>query len=110
MMNEEIILNYLKEIDVPVLDVVIRYSEGIGLYALIILDCDARQALEYWLKIADNMRDYNIPVFVVWRGNTDVTPDEMGDYIGRILAKMNVFLVTREHLDIVKILRNVWGN
>ena len=103
------ILNSLKEIGAPVLDVVIRYNEGIGLYALAILNCDARQALEYWLKIADSVRDYNIPVFVVWRGKTDVTPDEMGAHIGRILAKMNAFLVTREPIDIAKILKDEWN-
>ncbi len=106
---KKLVLDSLRKLGAPVLDVEIRYGEGIGLYALAILNCGARQALEYWLKIADSVRDYNIPIFVVWRGNIDVTPEEMGAYIGRMLAKMNVFLATREPLDIVKILREEWG-
>jgi len=102
---KELVLNSLRELGAPVLDVEVRYGEGIGLYTLAILDCGARQALEYWLKIMDKVRDRGIPVFVVWTGNVDVTPEEMGAYIGKVLARMNVFLATREPLDIVKILR-----
>lgn len=106
---KELVLNSLRELGAPVLNVEVRYGEGIGLYTLAILDCSARQALEYWLKIVDRVRDRDIPVFVVWTGSVDVTPEEMGAYIGTVLAKMNVFLATREPLDIVKILREEWG-
>ncbi len=106
---KELVLDSLRELGIPVLDVEVRYGEGIGLYTLAILDCGARQALEYWLRIVDRVRDRGIPVFVVWTGSVDVTPEEMGAYIGRVLAKMNVFLATREPLDIVKILREEWG-
>lgn len=106
---KEIVMDSLRELGALVLDVEIRYGESIGLYALAILDCDARQALEYWLKIVDSVREYNIPVFITWTGNTDVTPEEMGTYIGKVLARMNVFLATEEPLDIVKIIEEEWG-
>lgn len=106
---KEIVMNSLRELGAPVLDVEIRYGEGIGLYALAMLDCDARRALEYWLKIVDSVREYNMPVFVTWTGNTDVTPEEMGTYIGKALARMNVFLATEKPLDIVKIIEEEWG-
>jgi len=88
-------LSSLKELGAPVLDVEIRYSEGVGLYVLDIPNCDARQALDYWLEIADRVRGYGTPVFVRWTGRVDVEPEEMGIYIGRVLAKMGVFLATK---------------
>ena len=106
---KEFVLDSLRELGAPVLDVEVRYGEGIGLYTLAILDCDARQALEYWLKVVDRVKDHGIPIFIAWTGSVDVTPEEMGAYIGKALARMNVFLATREPLDIVKILREEWG-
>ena len=53
--------------------------------------------------------DHGIPIFVMWTGNANVTPKEMDAYVGGILAKMNVFLATREPIDVVKILREEWG-
>ena len=105
----ELMLSSLRELGAPVLGVEIRYSEGIGLYALAILDCDARQALDYWLEIVDRVWGYGTPVFVRWTGRVDVGSEEMGVYIGRVLAKMSVFLATREPVDMVKVLREEWG-
>jgi len=106
---KEIVMNSLRGLGVPILDVEIRYGEGIGLYALATLNCNAHQALEYWLKIVDNVREYNIPVFIMWTGNIDVMPEEMGIYIGKALAKMNIFLATKKPIDIVKIIEEEWG-
>jgi len=106
---KELVLNSLRELGAPVLDVEIHYSEGIGLYMLAILDCNASQALKYWLMFVDRARSHGVPVFVTWTGSIDVMPEEMGAYIGRALARMNVFPATREPLDIVKILREEWG-
>jgi len=102
---KELVLNSLRELGAQVLDVKPHYSEGVGLYMLATLDCSARQALEYWLKIVDEVKAYEIPIFIMWTGKIDVAPEEMGAYIGKALARMNVFLATREPLDIVKILR-----
>jgi len=117
LISEEIIdklkkpvFDSLKEFGAPVVDVEIHYDESIGFYALAILDCDAHQALEYWLKIVSRIREYSIPIFIMWKGNIDITPEEMGTYIGKVLAKMNVFLATKKPLDIVKILREEWGS
>ena len=105
----ELITDFLKKLEVPVLNVEIHYSKSIGLYTLAILDCDARRALEYWLNIADKVREYDIPIFVRWIGDTNVAPEEMGAYIGKVLARINIFLATKEPLDIVKILKEEWG-
>jgi len=99
----------LRKLGAPIMGMEPRYSEGIGLYALVTLDCDARRALEYWLRIADEAREYGIPVFIRWMGSIDVTPEEMGIYIADVLAKMNVFLATEEPVDMVRIIEEEWG-
>ena len=106
---KELIFSSLKELGVPVLYVDIRFGEGVGLYALAVLDCDARRALEYWLEVVDGVRKHGVPLFVMWTGSVDVAPEEMGAYIGRVLARMNVFLATRRPIDVVRILREEWG-
>jgi len=106
---KKIVMDSLRELGTPILDAEIRYNEGIGLYALAILDCDARQALEYWLKIVDEVHKYDIPVFITWTGSINVTPEEMGIYIADVLAKMNMFLVTEKPIDIIRIIEEEWG-
>lgn len=106
----ELIENSLKELGAPLLKPIeINYANKIGSYAIAILQCSARQSLEYWMKILDKVQRYGIPIFVEWTGDTDVTPEEMGYYLGKVLAKMNVFLATKEPLDIIRILREEWG-
>jgi len=105
---KEIVMNSLRKLGAPILDVEIRYGEGVGLYALATLDCDARQALEYWLKIVDEVREHDIPIFISWTGSIDVTPEEMGTYIADALAKMNVFLATEKPIDIITIIEEEW--
>lgn len=48
------------------------------------------------MYILDKAKIYGVPVFIDWTGNTDVKPEEMGTYLGVILAEMNVFPATRE--------------
>jgi len=102
-------MDSLRGLGAPVLDVEIRYSEGMGLYAPATLDCDARRALEYWLRVADTVREHSIPVFITWTGGTDLAPEEEGAYMGKALARMNVFLATEEPLDMAKIIEEEWG-
>jgi len=103
------ILSFLKGLGVPAIDVDIRRDEYLGQYIIAVLDCDARQALEYWVRVAGELRGQHPPIFVKWTGNTDVTPEEMGAYAGKALAKMNVFLITKEPIDISETLKEEWG-
>jgi len=105
----EAVVDSLRKLDAPVLDVEIRRGECVGLYALVTFNCGARRALEYWLRVVDSVRKYGIPMFVAWTGGTDVTPEELDAYMGRILAKMNVFLATEKPIDVVRIVEEVWG-
>jgi hypothetical protein len=106
---KKLIIHILRGTNMPILDVEIFHSENIGLYVLVILDCNARQALEYWLNIVDRTRELNIPIFVRWTGEVDVLPEEMGAYIGKILARMSIFLSTKEPIDVIKAIREEWG-
>jgi len=104
---KELVLDSLRELGIPALNVEVRHNENIGLYAVAVLDCNARRALEYWLKI-DRAKVHNIPVFITWTGDVDIPPEEMGIYIGKALAKMGVFLATEEPIDVVEI-REEWS-
>ena len=100
----------LKKLGTPLLESIeINYADKIGLYAVAILQCNARQALDFWMKILDEMQEFEIPILVEWTGDTDITPEEMGQYIGKALAKMKIFLVTEKPLDIIKIIEEEWG-
>jgi len=57
----------------------------------------------------ESVRKYGIPVFIAWTGSTDVMPEELGAYIGRALAKMNIFLVTEKPIDVVRIIEEEWS-
>ena len=72
----------------------IEYHKGpMGLYIVVTLDSDARSALERWLQAADKMRGLG-PVILKRSGETNVTPEELGRYLGMIFAKMGVYLST----------------
>ncbi len=101
---KELIEDSLKKLGAPLLKTETGYADKIGLYITVTLQCSARQALELWIKILDNVQEYGIPIFVEWTGELDVAPDEMGQYIGKAFAKMGLFLVTEKPLDIAKII------
>lgn len=104
------ILGFLKGLGTPVIDVEIRWDEGLGPYIIATLDCNARQALEYWVRIADELRGRHPPILIKWTGSTNVTPEEMGTYVGKALAKMNVFLITKEPIDVSETLEEEWSS
>ncbi|UNQ73522.1 hypothetical protein [Infirmifilum sp. NZ] len=106
----EAISDVLQKLGAPLLHVEIRDSEELGLYAMVILDCNAREAMQYWLKIAEQVKMLGIPVFVTWTGYNDLKPEEHGAYVGKALALMGVFLKTREPIDVVAALKEAWGS
>ena len=86
-----------------------RHSAYIGTYVIAVIDGDARLALRLWLSIAERAHALGVPVFVKWTGETDVSPEELGEYVGRALARMGVFLSTEEPIDAVELVREVWS-
>lgn len=98
---------YLKEVNAPVKDLRVRYDEHLGFHILANLNCKSSQAIKYWLEILDNVKP-EIPVFILWKEN-DMKAEELGSWIGKILAKMNVHLVTKTPLDVVKLIKEEWN-
>jgi len=101
----ESLASVLKGLGVPVISVEVRENPYLGVYATLKVNADARQALELWLRLLDIPWSIKIPLFVEWTGRTDVSPEELGRYLGRALAKMGVFPSTVEPMDAVKMLR-----
>ncbi len=104
----ERVLDVLGRIEAPASNIELRHAKGVGAYVLITFSCSARKAMEYWLRIIE-IGGLSLPVFVKWEGETDAAPEELGSYIGRILAKMGLFLETEEPVDAVKAVREEWG-
>ncbi|ACB39445.1 hypothetical protein [Pyrobaculum neutrophilum] len=55
------------------------------MYIAVVLEHSAREALKSWLDISDRLRvcGINIPIFVDWTGQIDVTPEELGTHLER---------------------------
>ena len=103
------ISDILKKLNIPILNFEIKYSSHLGTYILVIIDADAQQALELWLRILDELRSLEMPIFAMWTGKADISPEEMGNYVGKALAKMGLFLSTTEPIDITEVFRKEWG-
>lgn len=89
----------------PVLEARLLHDESIGTYLQVTLSCGAREALELWERAAGAARLLGVPVLIYWTGPTDPPPSELGARLGRILAKMGVFLATKEPIDTLQALK-----
>jgi len=99
------LISMLKSLGVPVISVEVRENPHLGIYVTLKVNADARRALELWLRLLEVPWSIKIPLFVEWTGRTDVSPEELGRYLGRALAKMGVFPSTVEPIDAVKMVR-----
>ena len=95
----------LRELGVPAVSIETRQHPHLGAYIVITVDADARQAFEYWLGILERLGEVETPVFVMWTGEVNLEPEEMGRLLAKTLARMNVFLATVEPIDAVELLR-----
>jgi hypothetical protein len=70
----------------------IEYHKGpMGSYIVVTVDSDARSVLERWLQLADKLRGL-VPVILKWSGETNMTPAELGRYLGMIFAEIGAYL------------------
>ena len=85
------------------------YDAYYKLYVKIIVNSRASEAIKKWDNLIDKLREerIDIPVFVNWLGETNLTPEELGYRIGIILAKMNVGLVTEQPVDVSEIVESL---
>jgi len=105
---QEFLKASLHRLGIAPLLIEIKYADGLGLYAMVWLPHNAHHALESWMEILNRIQHIEFPIFVRWTGDTDVSPEILGTYIGKALAKMDVFLATEKKFDIVEILHNEW--
>jgi len=78
-------------------------------YIEVTLETDAKKAMEIWLKLIDILEklDYNVKIFVKWNGKLDLDPEELGYYMGKALAKMNLKLKTEKSIDAVRLINEI---
>jgi len=90
----------------------ITFSEDphLGPYLLVEVEASASEALDLWERLVEQLHPWlRAPVFVVWNGEADVEPAELGRRIGELLARMRVPLFAlREPVDVVEELRGEW--
>jgi pimeloyl-ACP methyl ester carboxylesterase len=82
----------------------------LGPYILVEVEAGASEALELWERLVEELYPrLRAPVFVVWTGELDVSPAELGRRLGRLLARMRVSLLTLSHpVDAVEELEREW--
>jgi len=90
----------------------VTFSEDphLGPYLLVEVEGSASEALELWEELVEKLYpQLKAPIFVVWSGDANVEPAELGRRVGALLARMRVSLFTlREPVDVVKELREEW--
>lgn len=102
-------LRLLASLGAPAVSAEAREGRWIGPYVVVLLDCDARCAVEYWLRVAPvARREVGVPVFVLWTGEADLPPEELGRYAGEAMAAMGVFPALEEPGDVRRELEEGW--
>jgi hypothetical protein len=90
----------------------IEFSEApyIGKYMRISIDANVRDALNFWEELVDEVYPkVKMPIFVIWSGMLDLSPEELGQRVGKVLAKMDISPLTLIHsVNIVEELRKEW--
>ena len=88
--------NLLKEfmervLSLPIVDVKL-YSSCV----VVVVDADARKAVNAWERIAEDMARLGLRVYTDWRGETNIALEELGEKIERILYRMGLPLKPEE--------------
>lgn len=86
----------------------LKSSEQYGAYIEVLIDGNASEVLDLWLKVLDELKPFGIPTFFYWNGKTDIPPEKLGAYLAKALIKMNLHPSTRKPINIVKILEEEW--
>ena len=102
-------LRLLRSLGAPAISAIVSSDRWVGQYVVVVLDCDARCAVEYWLRVAPAARrKVGMPVFVEWAGEADLPPEELGRYVGEAMAVMGVFPAFEEPGDVRRELEEGW--
>jgi len=85
-----------------------KYSKQYGAYVEVLVDGNASDDINLWLKVLDELRPFKIPVFFYWNCKTDISPERLGIYLAKALIKMDLYPSTEEPIDVIKILEEEW--
>jgi hypothetical protein len=67
---------------VRIRSVKVKSDKNLGTYVVFALEANTGEALQFWEKIVATM---GIPVLVDWEGEADVSPEELGQRMKRLL-------------------------
>ena len=73
---------------------------GRRLYVAVVKS-SAREALEKWLRCAEEFKKMGLLVLPKWLGETDVTVDELDEYLARLYTKLGIKIALEGvHIDL----------
>jgi hypothetical protein len=77
----------------------------------LVVDLNAREALELWLKLVKLIpyTKYGVVIGVRWLGENNVSKDELVDYVVKIMAEGGLRTTALRPLDVVRELRRERG-
>ena len=102
-------LELLRSLGAPAISAAVSSDRWVGPYVIVFLDCDARCAVEHWLRVAPMARrEAGVPIFVAWTGEADLPPEELGRCVGEAMAEMDVFPAFEEPGDVRRELEEGW--
>lgn len=81
-------------------------------YFIVELKGSASQVLSKWLEKADELRETSrrlgVKILLRWSGETDLPPERLGEYLGKIFGKQEIFLKTPSRFNAVSLLEKEW--
>jgi len=67
---------------VRIRSVKVKADKNLGIHVVFTLEANTGEALQFWEKIVATM---GIPVLVDWEGEVDISPEELGQRMKRLL-------------------------
>jgi hypothetical protein len=85
-------------------DIITYYDPDYGPVIRLVVDLNAREAIDLWLKLVKLIpyERYGIVIGVRWLGEDNVSRDELVDYMVKIMVEGGLRTTALEPLDIVK--------
>ena len=95
----------------PIGEVQLEEDELYGPFIGIEVYGDIGKVLEEWIRLIDVLKAQGIEIQVYPKimGEINTVPEEFGRLVGKGLAKMGVFLRTKEPIDVMKMLQEERG-
>jgi hypothetical protein len=79
-----------------------------GIYIIATASGDAKTVVEKWLSAAEKLGRLG-PILINWSGETNISPQEAGRYLGEIFAKTGMRLSWTTSFNALELLMEEWG-